>query len=156
LNKILGTIKIISESHGLNPGVVYGVCMAESGLDQYAARYETGFKWTSPTGFSKPPTCTSDTELVMQKTSWGVMQVMGALLREQGYKGWLNSISCDVEAQIDHGCRYLAKQIKRYGDVAGIAAYNSGTPRIVDGAYVNQKYVDRVLKFSGEYERMEK
>lgn len=137
--------------YALDPAIVYGVCMAESGMDFHATRYEPGYRWVIPSTPLKPRLCSMDTEVMMQRTSWGLMQTMGALLREQGYPGWLNAISCDPVAQLDHGCKYLAGRIALFGPIEGVAAYNSGTPRKVDGTLINQVYVDRVMAFSKEW-----
>lgn len=39
---------------------------------------------------------------------------------------------------------YLKKKIKKYGFSAGIAAYNSGSPKYRNNVLINQKYVYKV------------
>ena len=142
----------IAEKHDLDPALVYGVCMKESSLDPLAMRYEPNYRWliTNIDGL-KPANCSRDTEMIMQKISWGLMQVMGAVLREYKFAGWLNQISFIPELQLKYGCIHLKKKLARWGTVHGIAAYNSGTPRFKEGQLVNQEYVDKVMKFSGQY-----
>lgn len=135
--------------HGLDPAIVFGVCVQESVLDPHAVRYEPRFKYIQRCPDLKPSHCSVLTEEALQKMSWGIMQVMGAVLREQGYGGWLYLFGTEsIDVQLAAGCRHLAMNIKRWGSVeAGIAAYNAGSPRREkSGRYVNQEYVDSVLR----------
>lgn len=137
--------------YGLDPAVVYGVCMTESSLNPKATRYEKDFIWLLKPGSWQTPL---KIETSQQKTSWGIMQVMGAVLRELGYNpaGAISDILHSVENQLDYGCRFLARKIRRYDRDAGIAAYNAGSPRRTrDGKYVNQDYVDKVLKYAEDW-----
>jgi soluble lytic murein transglycosylase-like protein len=83
---------------------------------------------------------------MLQKTSIGLMQVMGGVYRQYGYKGWLSAIFSSPENQLDYGCRHLAAKIEKYGLSPGISAYNAGSP-----TNANQAYVDRVLKYAEEW-----
>jgi soluble lytic murein transglycosylase-like protein len=86
---------------------------------------------------------------MLQKTSFGLMQVMGAVFREYGFEGWLSQIVTSPELQLEFGCKHLSKKIRRYGKESGIAAYNAGSPRRKpDGKFVNQYYVDNVLRYA--------
>lgn len=152
-SELLKLIEEYANKYGLDPAIVYGVCMKESTLDMYSFRVEENYRWTVDPRLVKPPLCTTTSELAMQKMSHGIMQVMGATFREQGFRGWMPLVYSDVRIQLKHGCMYLAKQIKRFGGVnAGLAAYNAGRPvRMAGGAYQNQDYVDKVLEFSKEW-----
>lgn len=140
-------IEIYAKKHGLPPAIVYGICVTESALNHNAYRYEPDYRWTVDPKISRPSGCSIVSEEMLQKTSLGVMQVMGATFREQGFDGWLPEVFGNISLQLEHGCRYLARQVKRFGSVeAGLAAYNAGRPvRMAGGEYVNQKYVDKVL-----------
>jgi soluble lytic murein transglycosylase-like protein len=137
--------------YGLNAAIVYGICKKESSLDPVKARFELGYKWiVEPKKVKPTPDCSEDTEAMLQKFSWGIMQIMGGVLREKGYKGWLYAI--DLDDQLDYSCRHLAEKLKKYGMPAGIAAYNSGSPqRLESGKLKNQEYVDDVLAYSREF-----
>jgi len=141
-------IEKYAKKHGIPPEIVYGVCVTESTLNHNAFRYEPDYRWTVDPKAVKPPLCSTLSEEMLQKTSLGIMQVMGATFREQGFTGWLPEVFGNVHLQFEHGCRYLAKQIRRFGSVEdGIAAYNAGRPvRVAGGRYVNQEYVDKVLE----------
>ena len=144
--------------HGLAPSVVYGVCMQESGLDPFAVRYEPHYRWLVRDTRLRPAACSAATEQALQRMSWGLMQVMGAVIREQGRAGWLTETIGDdpeeVGLQVEYGCRHLAKAVRRWGGIEpGLAAYNAGSPRrIAGGRYANQYYVDRVLNFARQWE----
>lgn len=133
--------------HGLKPAIVYGICRQESGLNQYACRFEPAYKWLFRPRDVKPAISSIETEIAMQKISWGLMQVMGGVFRELGFDGWLSEISSNVDLQLDYGCKHLAKKIKAYGLPGGISAYNAGIP-----SEKNAAYVDHVMAFAEEWE----
>lgn len=89
-----------------------------------------------------------DNEWWAQAASWGLMQVMGGVARERGYRGAYLSALCDSQAGLEYGCLQLAYLRRRYfaawhwGGV--IAAYNAGSPRLIGEEYENQRYVDKV------------
>lgn len=142
-----------ADKYGLDPKIVYGVCMQESGLNPLACRYEPKYKWLWNPSKSKPKTCSLDTEIILQKTSWGLMQDMGAVFRELGFTGWLTEVIQSPEVQIDYGCCLLAKKIQKYGLVEGILSYNSGSPlRKKGGGYVNEDYLKGVMQYSEDFE----
>ena len=65
----------------------------------------------------------------------------------------LEKIACDLEAQVEYGCRHFKKKIQRYGLMEGILAYNAGSPRKgPDGNYVNAYYYTRVMKNAGGFD----
>lgn len=95
-----------------------------------------------------------DQEWWGQAASWGLMQVMGAVARERGFRGPYLTELLNPEAGIHYGCAHLAHLHKRFdahgGVAAVIAAYNAGSPRMDGGRFVNQGYVDKVLKAAKE------
>lgn len=90
-----------------------------------------------------------DQEWWAQRASWGLMQVMGAVAREAGFRGpWLPAI-LEVQANLDLGCKHLARLRQRFFGEHGwggvINAYNAGGPyRREDGRWSSQAYVARV------------
>lgn len=134
--------------HGLEKELVEAVIAVESSFRPDVARYEEGYRWLlTPARFAKEQRITDSTETVLQQTSWGLMQLMGATARELGYRGFIPNL-CNPETGIHWGCLHLRRLIKRFDDVwDGVAAYNAGSPRRVeDGSYVNQGYVDKVRR----------
>ena len=150
--KLMQMIVEAAEDRALDPAIVYGVCRQESALNPLAIRFEPNYKWLWKPKEVKPQTCSLDTERALQKMSFGLMQVMGAVFRECGYKGWLTEIIAKPDIQLSYGCKHLAKKIQKYGLERGILAYNSGSPRKnSDGAYINQYYLDNVMKFKAAF-----
>ena len=108
--------------------------------------------------------CSSDlgqmdpTERIGQMCSWGIMQVMGAVAREHGFTGKPSDFPklCTIPDGLLYGCLHLVKFRARYSawpDV--IASYNAGSPRRSlgpDGPYMNQSYVDKVIR---EWQKLE-
>ena len=139
--------------YNLKSEIVYGICKQESTFIQSACRYEPNYKWLYKPDKVKPKLCSVDTETIFQKTSWGIMQVMGAVYREYGDTDWLPVILGDIESQIKYGVKHLASLKKRFTEGNDyIAAYNAGSPRkLSSGKYINQEYVDNVLKYSKEF-----
>lgn len=110
-------------------------------MNPWAMRFEPGFRW-----FVGNVDAMSATERNGQQTSWGLMQVMGAVAREYGFTGWFPKL-CDPSLGVHYGAQHLKKFYARYGNWHDtIASYNAGSPVKIDGRYRNQAYVDRVLR----------
>jgi len=58
------------------------------------------------------------------------------------------SVLCKPVVGLEYGCQYLQWQFERYGELSdAVAAYNAGSVRLSeDGSYVNQAYVDKVMR----------
>lgn len=137
----------------IDPKVISAIATVESGWRPASARYERSFSYLSePERWAKLHGITKDTEIMFQKTSWGLMQVMGGTARRIGYKGWLPNI-CDPELGVQIGCEYFLKTCSEYQDVKDqLAAYNGGSiKKRSDGSYRNQDYVDKALEI---YDRL--
>jgi len=135
------------ENRNLFP-IIMGIIETESSFNPYAARYEPHFRWlVAPERYYRKYTSNPETEIVLQKTSLGLMQVMGANYRAMGYTGPLTALFEDVDSQLRYGIRFFLNLYKKYGNVEdAVAAYNAGSPRKKNGRYINQRYVDKVLK----------
>lgn len=84
-------------------------------------------------------------------SSYGLMQVLDTTAVELGYRNPRELL--DPAAGVDAGVHYLAKQLARYGGrlAPAVAAYNAGTARYTQsGAFINQGYVDDVVRFFRE------
>lgn len=141
-------IEAAALSAGLPRELVHAICTVESSMNPWAIRYEPSYRWL----YGNHETMT-DTERTGQKMSWGLMQVMGAVAREYGFTGWFPSL-CDPSIGLKYGCKHLAKFYARHKNWPDtIASYNAGSPRRTDdGRYVNQSYVDMVLRIWDEHE----
>jgi len=142
-------IEQVALQYGLNSALVEAIVLTESGGDPWAMRYEPGYRWmvnartrqpfrsmssleahaaTAPADFPSMPHLSSDTEWTQQRTSWGLMQVMGALARELGSRDRFLSTLCDPLVGLRYGCRHLASLLAwSKGDrERAIRAYNGG------------------------------
>lgn len=140
---LLTLIKSAAARRSLPWELVYAICQVESRLNPTATRHEPHYRWLVGDNESMSPTERRD-----QMTSWGLMQVMGAVARELGHTGPLSDL-LDPPTGLFYGCLHLRRFRAKYDiwpDV--IASYNAGSPRRVAGQigpYVNQSYVDKVL-----------
>lgn len=123
------------------------VCQESSGWTNKNTRFEEGFY----NQYTRHMKGISEEDKKRRATSWGPMQVMGQTAREMGFKGDFEDL-LDLEIGLYWGCRYLKSKyklyFKRWGWSGVIAAYNAGSPKVVDGKFSNQYYVNRTLDFS--------
>lgn len=120
-----------ADRHGLEPNLVKAIVAAESSFNPRAYRREER----------------------INDASYGLMQTLYATARDMGYQGPPEGLFVP-ENSLEFGCRYLKRQLIRYGGSLepAIAAYNSGTARKgADGRWINQAYVSRVLGFLSRY-----
>ncbi|WP_161628899.1 lytic transglycosylase domain-containing protein [Solimonas flava] len=167
-------ISVIAPKYQLPPQLVSAIVLKESGGDRFAMRVEPAYPYlwdvarnqpykvsTSVAAdrnpaplFNAPRGHSIRTEWIGQQTSWGLMQIMGAVARELGFTGFFPAL-CDPMTGLDYGCRHLAALIKRFSATHGlrgaVAAYNAGSPRYqgTAGRFENQDYVDAVERLGG-------
>jgi hypothetical protein len=141
-------IERIAKDFGLNPILVSAIIDVESAGNVYSCRFEPGYPFLyEPQEMGELSKTSFATECVLQRCSFGLMQVMGSTARELGLRAPLPTLF-EPEVGIEYGCRYLRKQMTRYGDrmQAAIAAYNAGAAiERGDGQYRNGEYVSKVL-----------
>jgi len=153
--------KIIEKArkYAIDPAIVYGVCMAESSLNPKATKREDNYRYLlTPELFAKRLRIPVVIEIWEQKKSYGIMQIMGGVLREHGYQKRIPCILNDIDAQFDYSCRHLSNKIRRYGIDYGILSYNSGSPKKAkDGGFLpveeqpNYYYLRRVKNFAKDW-----
>lgn len=132
----------------LEPALVCAVCERESGWNQYAWNPEPAWRYFWDVKLKKPFRRPSPEELASerppadfhslagdpdqewwgQQISWGVMQVMGGVGREQGFSGLYLPELIEPLVNIPQGCKKLKQVIARNGGdrEAGLLAYNGG------------------------------
>lgn len=146
-------IKEVAEKYSIPVNLVKAVVFCESADNTFAIRYEPHYKWLyKPKYFSSRNIISDATEIEAQKTSWGLMQVMGAVARERGFTGAYLSELVMPEVGLEYGCKHLKLYYNKYKNWKdAVASYNAGSPRKKDnGEYVNQYYVDKVFKKAGD------
>jgi soluble lytic murein transglycosylase-like protein len=126
--ELIDLARHIAADHALDPQLVCAVIEQESAWNPWAVRYEPGFlaRYVAPLYTAGK---LSATEAYTRAMSWGLMQVMGQVAREFGFKDPSLAELCDPLAGIEFGCRVLAARLKRAkGDVpAALQAWNGGT-----------------------------
>ena len=151
---------------GLDGRLVAAVVQVESGGNEYAWNPEGHYRWfwnvytKTPfrvltdveRGSKYPPTdfpCLAgdrDQEWWGQSASWGLMQVMGAVAREQGFLGpYLTELVHPI-VNLEYGCAVLAKRIRwaKGNEARGVAAYNAGPGGALSP--VGIAYAEKVLR----------
>jgi hypothetical protein len=151
--------KITSEAKALalDPFLVAAVIQKESAGRNFSSRFEPDYQWLVNIGYwAKALVLTEKTEEMGQKHSWGLMHVMGATAREEGFTGYFPEL-CVPEIGIRFGARYLKAKLGHWQSVeAALSAYNAGWPHrfAVPGPgrarFENQEYVDSVMAFYRE------
>lgn len=140
-----------AEEFRVDANLIRAVCLHESAGNPWAMRVEQAphlDKYLiAPRAMADRLFLSYFTEYTAQRSSWGLMQVMGFKARELGYMGHLTML-CDPEIGLFYGCKVLRQLLDKYGDESDvIAAYNAGSVRMTAGGmYVNQGYVDSVYK----------
>jgi soluble lytic murein transglycosylase-like protein len=131
-------------THNVPWDVLAAIVSVESGGNAKAMRYEPGYKWlVNPAQYAASLNISHNTEIELQKFSCGLCQIMGATLRDMGYHGPLPLV--DADANLFWGAKYLRILSNRgYDESQMISAYNAGSPKKLNGMFVNQKYVDKV------------
>lgn len=131
----------------VDPILVRAICIKESGLISWRTRFEPAWRYfVTPESFAGQLGITPETEKVHQQTSWGLMQLMGSVAREIGFDGHLTQL-CDPEVGVHFGVKKIMEIQKRYQSLDDIiAAYNAGTAIKHGDQYMNQGYVDGVLR----------
>jgi len=117
----------IATGAGLDPVLVCAVCEQESMWNPWAMRYEPAFmsKYVAPLYTNNK---ISASEAYARSFSWGLMQTMGQVAREQGYDRPFLSSLCDPEQGLTVGCQVLKKKLAMAeGDlVRGLLYWNGG------------------------------
>lgn len=149
-------ISRIAAEHGLDRNLVAAIVLQESSGIAQAKRFEPAYRYFYKVDeFAKALDLHPDTEKDGQATSYGLMQVMGAVCREKGFKGFFTDLF-DPETNLKYGCQHLKTYLDRYKNLEdAIASYNAGSPRrdAATGKYVNQAYVTSVLSRKEKLDR---
>jgi soluble lytic murein transglycosylase-like protein len=114
---------VSAERHGLQPALVCAVIEQESSWNCYAMRFEPAFQMR----YVRPLTL-SPTEETARSISWGLMQVMGQVAREQGFEGLSLAALCEPAIGLEVGCAVLSGKLTAGGeDISkGLLLWNGG------------------------------
>ena len=144
-------VRFAAKAYDLDETIICALIYIESSYNPWIYRYEPQYKWIykgrTPGDIARRLGITERSELMGQKTSWGLMQIMGATARDMGFTE-LHTQLLQPETNLEYGCKFLASLRKRYPEgLDYIAAYNAGSPRRDNtGYYVNQPYIDTIME----------
>lgn len=158
-------ITSMAEEHGLQPALVHALVAQESAGNPYAWRPEPRYRYFVNCKTGKPFRAVSPDEISSklappdfpyfaggreqewwaQQASLGLMQVMGAVAREQGFRGPYLTELCEAHVNLQIGCKVLASNLKWSGGNVSLAlgAYNAGRGNA--RGTVGQAYAAKVL-----------
>jgi len=137
-----------AKEFGIAPDLVEAFVMVESSGRPNATRYEPAFYKHYILPMLLNNAITAD-EARGRATSYGLMQIMGQVAREKGFKGSFEELfdpSTNLYWCLKHLKRFIDKYAPNLDDA--IASYNAGSPRKDEtGGYVNALYVSRIHKY---------
>lgn len=137
---------------GVDPKVIAALVTVESTWNPWVCRLEPSYAYTVRVrDFAEMHRQTHTTELWHQRTSWGLLQVMGGTARDLGFSDCLTMLTSPAVG-LEYGIRYFLTKQARYPELEDqIAAYNAGSARKdpLSKRYSNQAYVDKVLNALG-------
>lgn len=140
-----------AKAYGIDSDLIAAIIMQETSGKPFVTRFEQSYKYlVNPAAFAQLRNISEITEVTHQKTSWGLMQIMGGVAREAGYKADLPELTRPTIG-MRWGCMKLKSLVDKYGmlNVADIlASWNAGSPqKDPSGNYINQKYVVAALRY---------
>ena len=148
----------------LDPDLITAIIMVESSGNPWAVRYEPTYKYTLPDNeirvYAEAANCSFETLKMLQKCSFGPMQIMAAIAYDEyGFRGYPTEL-CDFEKGVYYGASHLKKFIGRYHlESDAISAYNAGSVRKKEGPtgflYANERYVDEVSRHLRELRKID-
>ena len=149
------TYEILIRGHSLQNGlsmeVVAAVILQESDGNPYAFRYEPAFyerylanKLPASLGGTFHKGISFESEVRFRAFSFGLMQIMGQVARENKFTGYLPELFLP-EINIPLGCKILGQNLRTFkGDYRkAISAYNSGVGFVRNNG--STAYADKVL-----------
>jgi soluble lytic murein transglycosylase-like protein len=137
---LITTARATAARHNLDTSLVCAVCEQESSWNPWATRYEAAFRIRYVAPLRLPVT-----EEVTRSISWGLMQVMGQVAREAGFRGEFLPELCDPATGLEWGCIVLSKKLAQSGGdpAKALQLWNGGG---------NLQYAAQVLARTNQYE----
>jgi soluble lytic murein transglycosylase-like protein len=133
MDNMVSAARIRAVQFGLEPALVCAVIEQESSWQPWAIRFEPGFreKYVEPLRRAhqlKTFGASAETESVLRSCSFGLMQTMGQVAREEGLEIAFLSELCNPERGLEVGCSHLAMKLElAKGDVEkALLLWNGG------------------------------
>ena len=119
--KLAALIQQSATQTGISVPLLAAVIHQESGGSVYAVRYEPAFlkryletKTRKTIGGYVPTRCSWETEVQMRSTSFGLMQMMGQVLRERGFRGEFLTEALDPAINLKWGSEFLQTLLHKH------------------------------------------
>jgi hypothetical protein len=144
-----------AEEYKIDPICLASLVFVESSGSTTAMRYEPNFKWIyNPKVVAEKWNCSENMALLMQKTSWGLGQVMGSVAIDHGIYNIKPfnqpSILLIPKFGLDFACKHWVKFSKKYKNKEEIyASYNSGSVRRLKSGEFENAWA--VVKFEKKF-----
>lgn len=137
--ELVALAKQAAGAANLDTAVICGICERESSWQPWTIRYEQTFYEM----YVVPLNLADATEARARSFSWGLMQTMGQVAREVGYKGPLVGL-CDPETSLQWGCKVFVRKLQHADGVVASALqlWNGGG---------NPNYSAEVLALAAKY-----
>lgn len=140
-----------AEKYSVESKILAAMVFQESKGDACAIRYEPAFFSNYVDGKSKtelsghwPTSISNTTERIARATSWGLLQVMGQVAREEGFEGESLAELCRPAIGIEYGAKHLARHLKTYGGdyTKALKRYNGSSqyPPLIFGHVDSGRY----------------
>ena len=130
----------VIKKEGFEPmQLILAIAKVESNFNPFAIKYEPHYKYLyNPDWFAHKNGITLETEEALQKMSYGVYQIMGAVAREYGYEGYLQTLATSdlLFMQTQLAIKHLVRLYKYFGNIPDtIEGYNKGFIRVDEKLY---------------------
>lgn len=136
-----------AEQFRLDANLLRAFITIESSGNNWKNRFEPSWHYFYNDRVFAEKLCISvPTEQTNQACSWGLMQIMGSVAREQGFTLDLPML-CDPSTGLFFSCKYLRKLMDKFGDEEHVVAAWNGGPGVqktIGGMWTNQQYVDKI------------
>lgn len=120
---LINLAKETAGRYALDPALICAIVEQESMWNSWAIRYEPAFY----VHYVMPQRGLTATEAYARAFSWGLLQIMGEVAREEGFKDPLPSL-CDPATGLDAGCQHFKRKLSNADqDVSkALLAWNGG------------------------------
>ncbi len=152
MSEIDSFLSVYSEQFRLDLNLLKAISIRESNKHNFKVRFEPHIaeaRLWYPRQWAEKLIISYDTECVLQKLSWGPMQILGSTARWMGYEDDLTKLVCP-EFSLLYSAKYMRWLSDRtHGDESRlIASWNGGlgVKKTSGGMWANQRYVDGVYK----------